>query len=77
MLLHRMVHGLLQDRQQEFFIQRTTPQAGQEQASSSSTEPADAIWHGARQDEYNAAEWHNGFQVSSAVSHGFVALPVP
>ena len=61
-----MVHGLLQDRQREFFIQRTADQesAVQDQPGQTASVPVSAAWNGPRQDEYDAAEWHNGFQVS-------------
>lgn len=62
----RMVHGLLQDRQREFFIQRTADQesAAQDQTGQTSSEPASTAWDDSRQDAYDAAEWHNGFQVN-------------
>ena len=58
--LARMVHGLLQDRHQEFFIQRT---AAEEGAGQEGSDAAGTIGDITNQDTYDAAEWHNGFQV--------------
>lgn len=55
-----MVHGLLQDRHREFFIQRTAVEEG---AGQEGSDAAGTTGDNAKQDTYDAAEWHNGFQV--------------
>lgn len=58
----RMVHGLLQDKHQEFFIQPASSQVTPPQA------PPSPPHHPKQQprpsQDTNAAEWHQGFQVS-------------
>lgn len=68
-----MVHGLLQDRHQEFFIQQTSPQASPLHTPPASSPPPPHPQQGAPPqphqetpppEDTNAAEWHQGFQVS-------------
>lgn len=65
-----MVHGLLQDRQQEFFIQRANKQHSEAQQDGSAPEPAGIAWDA--QDAYDAAEWHSGFQVGVPPNAAFL-----
>ena len=63
---YRMVHGLLQDRHGEFFIQQTLSRASSPQsphASASAPPHPQQQCHSSGEDT-NAAEWHQGFQVS-------------
>ena len=60
-----MVHGLLQDRHQEFFIQQTSSQATPPQSPhASSSIPPHPQQQPLPSEDTNAAEWHQGFQVS-------------
>ena len=60
-----MVHGLLQDRHNEFFIQRSSSQGTQPQSPDAPTpSPYHPLQHSQVPEEANAAEWHQGFQVS-------------
>lgn len=66
MVSFRMVHGLLQDRHNEFFIQQTPSQVSpppSPYASASSSTPPQQQPQPPGEDT-NAAEWHQGFQVS-------------
>ncbi|KAL3153823.1 Gamma-tubulin complex component 4, variant 2 [Trebouxia sp. C0010 RCD-2024] len=57
-----MVHGLLQDKHQEFFIQPASSQVAPLQAPPSP--PHHPKQQPAPSEDTNAAEWHQGFQVS-------------
>lgn len=54
----RMVHGLLEDESQEFFIRRCAPQEAQPPAEPDSTtaQDSDAVF-----------DWHKSFEASSSL----------
>lgn len=66
----RMLHGLLQDRHGEFCIQRVTSLEHQDESSRDAAGPkSDGEWGSpGSEEEYNASEWHNGFQVRVLVA---------
>lgn len=60
-----MVHGLLQDRHGEFFIQQTLSQASlQTLHASTPSLPHPQQQSQPSREDTNTAEWHQGFQVS-------------
>ena len=62
-----MVHGLLDDKHKDFFIQRT-PQVQDTDMNStpahSASEATQTLLPDQAAEDSNAAEWHQGFQVS-------------
>lgn len=59
-----MVHGLLQDRHNEFFIQQTTKPRQDTASPSITSQPSQPQLQPQPPGNSNAAEWHQGFQVS-------------
>lgn len=64
-----MIHGLLQDKHHDFFIQHNQNQGSKLDPSLSSAGPAadaptSSSQAGQAEEDANAAEWHQGFQVS-------------